>query len=144
MKDTTRNTKCRRSSSPKTLNQQKQQRSCKSLPTNCTAGCKRWKQPSWSDATNVARKKRWALPKRISSWKSGSRRWKKRIAIWVKWMNFWRMQQLFSLPAVRSPERAAIEIYCISNRWRQKRRKNPLLLQSSGSQQTGILWLSKT
>ena len=25
-------------------------------------------------------------------------------------------QQLFSLPAVRSPERAAIEIYCISNR----------------------------
>ena len=31
-------------------------------------------------------------------------------------MNFWRMQQLFSLPAVRSPERAAIEIYCISNR----------------------------
>ena len=92
MKDTTRNTKCRRSSSPKTLNQQKQQRSCKSLPTNCTAGCKRWKQPSWSDATNAARKKRWALPKRISSWKSESKRWKKKIKRkssfeWKEWIS---------------------------------------------------------
>ena len=83
------------------------------------------------EALNIAKENQ-QLKKRIKALEKENRRLS-------EMMNFWRMQQLFSLPAVRSPERAAIELYCISNRWRQKRRKNPLLLQSSGGQQTGFL-----
>ena len=50
-------------------------------------------------------------------------------------MNFWRMQQLFSLPAVRSPERAAMEVSAAGRydaedpccgRRKRRLRQNPL------------------
>ena len=62
--------------------------------------------------------------------------------VFAKWMSFWRMQRLFSLPAVRDRERTKIDVYCDPDRWRQKHQKDQFLLQHAASQQTGVLRLS--
>ena len=59
------------------------------------------------EALSIAKENQ-QLKKRIKALEKENRR--------LSEMNFWRMQQLFSLHAVGSPERAAIEIYCMPNR----------------------------